>query len=627
MTDGLKDRHRDAIIALLAANDRVEKAVLFGSRAMRTGTDTSDVDIALFGDRLSLTDQARLAEAIGEIPMAQSVDLVLHHTIDHQPLLDHIRTHGVEWYRRPESKADSRLHLRPEHRRTLKKILREHLPGVEVWAYGSRVNGRSHDGSDLDLVFRGPGLEEVPIGELGDFEEAVREATLPFMVEARDWARLPEQFRREIEREHVVLSKNAHSEKESRTLGDYFTIQRGTTYNSRLLGQDGPTLLGRASIHRNGGFRSDALRTYGGECPEKLLVCPGQIYVSLKDVTQSADLLGAVARLPVNLPPGRLTQDTVKLKPKDEGIDLDFIYWTLRTPEYRHYCHSHATGTTNLGLSRDDFLAYPIPMQTLTRCRIVETLTALDDKIELNRRMNETLEAMARAIFKDWFVGFGPTRAKMEGRAPYLAPELWDLFPDRLVNSELGEVPTGWTVSDLGEVVKFAYGKALKAKARDAAGKIPVFGSNGQIGWHDQALVERPGIIVGRKGNPGTVTLSLTEFFPIDTTFYVVPKHEYDKCLYFLLFALQAQDLPSVAADSAVPGLNRNLAYMNRQIRPPRAVAECFDEYVNAMYARRRQITAESRFLVILRDALLPKLISGEIRLRDAETAIKAVAR
>ncbi|HOP17629.1 MAG TPA: hypothetical protein PLX99_13530, partial [Gammaproteobacteria bacterium] len=80
------------------------------------------------------------------------------------------------------------------------------------------------------------------------------------------------------------------------TLGDYFTLQRGTTYKSRLLGQPGPVLLGLASIQRNGGFRTDSLRTYGGDSPDKLLVHPGDLYVSLKDVTQSADLLGAVAR-------------------------------------------------------------------------------------------------------------------------------------------------------------------------------------------------------------------------------------------------------------------------------------------------------------------------------------------
>ena len=98
-----------------------------------------------------------------------------------------------------------RLHLLPKHRRALEALLRKHLPDVEVWAYGSRVNGRSHDGSDLDLVLRGPSLKEVPSGQLGDFEEAVQESNIPFLVEARDWARLPERFHREIERDHVVF--------------------------------------------------------------------------------------------------------------------------------------------------------------------------------------------------------------------------------------------------------------------------------------------------------------------------------------------------------------------------------------------------------------------------------------
>ncbi len=98
-----------------------------------------------------------------------------------------------------------RLRLSPRHRSILKALLRNHLPDTEVWAYGSRVNGRGHDGSDLDLVLRGPACEEIPLERLMDFEDAVRESTIPFLVEARDWARLPERFRREIEREHVVL--------------------------------------------------------------------------------------------------------------------------------------------------------------------------------------------------------------------------------------------------------------------------------------------------------------------------------------------------------------------------------------------------------------------------------------
>ena len=99
-----------------------------------------------------------------------------------------------------------RLHLSPRHGRVLEALLRDHLPAVEVWAYGSRVNGRSHDGSDLDLVLRAPRLEEIPAADLAEFREALRESTIPFLVEARDWARLPQRFHAEIERDHVVLA-------------------------------------------------------------------------------------------------------------------------------------------------------------------------------------------------------------------------------------------------------------------------------------------------------------------------------------------------------------------------------------------------------------------------------------
>ncbi len=97
------------------------------------------------------------------------------------------------------------LNLKQRHRQKLEEILRAHMPNVEVWAYGSRVSGRSHDGSDLDLVLRGPALQEIPISQLVDLEEALRESTIPFLIEARDWARLPESFHLEIRRDYVVL--------------------------------------------------------------------------------------------------------------------------------------------------------------------------------------------------------------------------------------------------------------------------------------------------------------------------------------------------------------------------------------------------------------------------------------
>ena len=285
-----------------------------------------------------------------------------------------------------------------------------------------------------------------------------------------------------------------------KSLRDYFTLQRGTTYQSSRLGEPGPVLLGLATIRRNGGFRSDSLRTYGGDSPIHLLVHPGDLYASLKDVTQSADLLGAVARLPAGHPPGRLTQDTVRLEPKFEGVPIEYIYWLLRTPQCRTHCRAFATGTTNLGLARDDFLAFSVPELNETRREIVYALTVLEDRITLNQRMNETLEAMARALFKSWFVDFDPVHAKatlknhrtnqcllvgqshkpshqvtadaaggsdwsVERASAFLDrmnPDIAALFPDSFVDSKRGPIPEGWDGKALDEIAVFNNGLALQ---------------------------------------------------------------------------------------------------------------------------------------------------------------------
>jgi len=164
----------------------------------------------------------------------------------------------------------------------------------------------------------------------------------------------------------------------------------------------------------------------------------------------------------------------------------------------------------------------------------------------------------------------------------------------------------------------------LKEETRKS-GVVPVFGSNGLIGWHNEALVRGPGIVVGRKGNPGIVTWAPTDFFCIDTTFYVVPKQP-SLSLQFLYHALQGQDLPALSADSAVPGLNRNIAYMSRQLVPTPAVVAAFGGCVGPMDESCDCRERESRTLVTLRDTLLPKLVSGELRLKDAEQIAERAA-
>ena len=534
----------------------------------------------------------------------------------------------------------------------LETLLREHLPDVDVWAYGSRVNGRAHDGSDLDLVLRGPGLEKIPSGRLAAFEDAMRESNIPFLVEARDWARLPERFHREIEREHVVL---VESDPTPKTLGDYFTLQRGTTYKSRLLGQDGPVLLGLASIQRNGGFRTDSLRMYGGECPEKLMVRPGELYVSLKDVTQSADLLGAVAQLPPNHAPGRLTQDTVKLIPKRDDVPVEYIHWLLRTPEYRHYCRAHATGTTNLGLPREDFLAYPVAALTPARSRLVELLDALDDKTELNRRVNDTLEAMARALFKSWFVDFEPVRAKMEGRDTFLPRQISTLFPDRMADSEIGQVPSGWKIESLGQHVSVCRGLSYSGvglcrehEGRPMHNLNSIFEGGGYKysgikhyrGKHHERHVVKQGELLVANTEQGFDRLLIGHAAIVPRCFglgSLFSHHLYridieeSSCLTpsFLLYLMNDPGWHACISGFS-NGTTINMLPVDAFNLPLLAVPtveliRAFTKIAEGIRQSSEIMHAESTTLGRVRDTLLPKLISGEMRVPQAEEAVSAV--
>lgn len=307
----------------------------------------------------------------------------------------------------------------------------------------------------------------------------------------------------------------------------------------------------------------------------------------------------------------------------DSKCDVRFVEYTFRY--LRQQIQHEASGSVqdNINLETLDRLRFPLPPLPEQRA-IARILGTLDDKIELNRRMSETLEAMARALFKSWFVAFDPVRAKAEGRDPGLPKRIADLFPSHFVESELGEIPEGWQVRWLGELLEFAYGRALKAEDR-RDGTIPVYGSNGQVGWHDERLIAGHGIVVGRKGNPGVVTWAAGDFFVIDTAFYVVPKSSVFS-LHFLFHALRTHDLASLSADSAVPGLNRNLAYMNMQVLPGRAVLEEFAKIAQPLSERVHCLEEESRTVASLRDALLPRLISGELRVRDAEKIVGRAA-
>ena len=276
----------------------------------------------------------------------------------------------------------------------------------------------------------------------------------------------------------------------------------------------------------------------------------------------------------------------------------------------------YITGSTIPKLSQRSLHSILIPCPPdAAQEEIVSLLGALDDKIDLNFRMNDTLEAMARAIFKDWFVDFGPTRAKAEGREPYLPPRVWKLFPSAL-NDE--EKPVGWEVRRLAELVELAYGKSLPAKSR-VSGNVRVYGSGGVTGTHNAALIDGPAVIVGRKGTVGSLYWEDGPAFPIDTVFYVVPRIG---SMLFSYHALSFQPLRDMNTDAAVPGLNRNNVYRLEFTMPPSPLLSIFDEVVGPIWRLRGNNLKELQTLTETRNFLQPKLVSGALRIRSADKFI-----
>ncbi|HZX12092.1 MAG TPA: restriction endonuclease subunit S [Candidatus Nanoarchaeia archaeon] len=280
--------------------------------------------------------------------------------------------------------------------------------------------------------------------------------------------------------------------------------------------------------------------------------------------------------------------------------DIKFWYYFLLTLKIDKM-NSHSAVP---GLNRDNVykIIEKIP-DFEEQQKISKILSDLDSKIELNQQMNKTLEAIGQAIFKHWFVDFDFPNEKGE---PYKSSG------GEMVESELGEIPKRWKVGKLGDCVEFAYGKGLPETKRQE-GHYPVFGSNGIIGFHSEYFVKGPGIVIGRKGTLGEVYWVKDDFFPIDTTFYIIDKLGIG-ALYFYYYLLKGKEFLKSSSDSAVPGLNRNTAYSNVIIIPPIGIISIFNSICCELFNKNDIILNQSIILSEIRDSLLPRLMSGKIR-------------
>ena len=251
---------------------------------------------------------------------------------------------------------------------------------------------------------------------------------------------------------------------------------------------------------------------------------------------------------------------------------------------------------------------------------IAEVLGILDEKIELNRRMIEKTEEIARTLFKSWFVDFDPLIANMKGgprRSESLAGlsvKFHDIFPDRLVESDMGKIPEGWEVTTVGEVADVTSGKRPRSRfsfANDEA-HVPLWGGNGPMGFVEIPLVEYPILLTGRVGTLGSVFRISTPCWPSDNTLIVNAFTEHFlNCLYF---QMERIDFDALNRGSTQPLLTQSDLKSQLVLLPPDEVLMHFDKLTALIFDAKDKRLEENFALAAQRDTLLPKLVSGAIK-------------
>lgn len=295
-----------------------------------------------------------------------------------------------------------------------------------------------------------------------------------------------------------------------------------------------------------------------------------------------------------------MNQHVAIIRANQKVLCPEFLLYSLLTKANKNTLLTLASaGATRNALTKTMIEDFEISIPRLEeQIAIATILSAIDDKIELNLQMNKTLEEMAMCLYKHWFVDFGPFQ---EGE---------------FVESELGMIPKGWEVSPFDSLLVLQRGFDLPEIKR-VKGNYPVFAASGRSTYHCEKKVNGPGVTTGRSGVLGKVFFINEDFWPLNTTLWV--KEYPNSSPHHAYFLLSSLDLKEFNSGSAVPTLNRNDVHRQRIIKPPLSIINKFDKEVRDMFDLQFSNYNETQTLTNLRDTLLPKLISGEVRVKEAE--------
>ena len=352
-------------------------------------------------------------------------------------------------------------------------------------------------------------------------------------------------------------------------------------------------------------------------------------------------MIGTVGEvLLVKEPPDFAIKNVGLFKSKDETTGK-WLYYYLQSPNAKEEIYMSMRGSTQQYIPLGALRSFPIrhPQSTGEMRGITNILGTLDEKIELNRKTNETLEAMAKALFKSWFVDFEPVRAKAEGRPTGLPAEISDLFPDSFEDSELGEIPSGWEVKALDKIAHFLNGLALqKFPPEDGSATLPVIKiaqlKKGDSTGADRCSTAVPSDYVVRDGDmlfswSGSLAVDIWcgGDGALNQHLFKVTSKTYGKWFFYQWVKHHLPVFQEIAQGKATTmgHIQRHHLSEAKVLIPPPSLLAAMDSAFTALLDRAFGLRRQSRDLGSIRDALLPKLISGEIRIPDAEKMLEEV--
>ena len=538
------------------------------------------------------------------------------------------------------------------------------------------------DSSDLDLALEGD--SRLGRKTMGALEDAFEDSSLPYTVDVVDLNRISDSFRRIVAAQMVPFPvaqdsgetrtnrrkvhtsddaaatieerpiRNGASSRETKAPSEWRVVNLGAyvVINDRSYStkEAWPFInyLDTGNISENHISKIQKIDVSKYKIPSRARrkVQSGDIVYST--VRPNQKHFGLLKKIPENF---LVSTGFAVLRGKDNLADTDFLYWFLAQDHIVEYLHSIAENSTSTypAIRPSDLEGISLSLPPLPEQRaIAHVLGTLDGKIELNRRMNVTLEEMARALFKSWFVDFEPVRAKMDDRWNFgeslsgLPIHLYDLFPDKLVDSELGKIPQGWKTKPLSDCIHVARGLSYKGSGLSPNG-IPLHNLNSIYrggGYKDGGIKYYNGDFQDRHlTQPGDVIVANTDLVHDRRLIgyaAIVPKRFGSKGLfshhiyrirpnasctlssYFIYHILNEQILHDVisgyATGTTVDMLPMDALRIPKIVLPSSEAMTQFNRIIAANHSRQEELIVESCILAAQRAVLLPKLISGELR-------------